>query len=112
MTSGAQCGFGAPIPAAVRKCWSPGSDRNETTGGCPRRRCATSPTTSTGTTTAPRVCGPVVLVPLKSEAQRRWMHAKHPQMAQRWEAETPTGKRLPAKLGKKRKSNKRSRDDD
>lgn len=51
-------------------------------------------------------------MPFKSEAQRRYMHAKHPQMAQRWEAETPTGKRLAAKLGRKRKSSKRSRDDD
>lgn len=29
--------------------------------------------------------------PLRSEAQRRWMHATHPQMAEEWEKETPTG---------------------
>jgi len=47
-------------------------------------------------------------MPFKSQAQRRWMHANHPAMADRWEAETPTGKRLPRKLSKanarKRKS--------
>lgn len=40
-------------------------------------------------------------MPFKSEVQRRYMHAKHPAMADRWEEETPTGKRLPRKLGKK-----------
>lgn len=33
-------------------------------------------------------------MPFQSEAQRRWMHATHPAMAKRWEAETPD-KRLP-----------------
>jgi hypothetical protein len=28
------------------------------------------------------------------------MYANHPEMAKRWEKETPTGKRLPRKLGK------------
>lgn len=51
-------------------------------------------------------------MPLKSQAQRRYMHAKHPKMAEQWEAETPTGKRLPRKLGKKHKTTKRSRHDD
>lgn len=26
-------------------------------------------------------------MPFKSEKQRRWMHANHPDMAKRWEAE-------------------------
>lgn len=30
--------------------------------------------------------------PFRSEAQRRWMEANKPQMAKRWEAETPAGK--------------------
>jgi len=36
-------------------------------------------------------------MPFKSEAQRRWMHENHPEMAARWEAETPKGK-LPARV--------------
>lgn len=51
-------------------------------------------------------------MPFQSKAQRRFMYAKHPDMAAKWEAETPTGKRLPSKLGKKRKPTKRSRHDD
>lgn len=31
-------------------------------------------------------------MPFQSEAQRRWMYAKHPEMAKRWEKETPRGK--------------------
>ena len=44
-------------------------------------------------------------MPLKSQAQRRWMHATHPMMAARWEKETPKGKKLPerAKPTPKRK---------
>jgi hypothetical protein len=38
-------------------------------------------------------------MPLKSKAQRRWMHATHPEMAARWEKETK-GKRLPEKAPK------------
>ena len=30
-------------------------------------------------------------MPFKSEAQRKWMHANRPDMAARWEAETPPG---------------------
>lgn len=33
-------------------------------------------------------------MPFKSEAQRRWMYANHPEMAKRWEKETPD-KKLP-----------------
>lgn len=38
-------------------------------------------------------------MPFKSEAQRVYMHAKHPEIAKRWEAET-TGK-LPARVASK-----------
>jgi hypothetical protein len=37
-------------------------------------------------------------MPFKSEAQRRLMWAKHPEMAKEWEAKTPTGKQLPEKV--------------
>jgi len=36
-------------------------------------------------------------MPFKSKAQRGWMHATHPEMAKRWEKETPKGKKLPEK---------------
>jgi len=35
--------------------------------------------------------------PFKSESQRKWMWAKKPEMAKRWEKETPPGK-LPKKV--------------
>jgi len=41
-------------------------------------------------------------MPFKSEAQRKLMYAKHPKMAKEWEEKTPKGKKLPAKV-KKRK---------
>ena len=31
-------------------------------------------------------------MPFLSEAQRKWMWAKHPEMAQRWQEHTPEGK--------------------
>ena len=34
-------------------------------------------------------------MPFQSEAQRRWMWAKHPAMAKRWAKETPKNKKLP-----------------
>tara|TARA_R100000656_G_C3933791_1_gene125412 strand:+ start:376 stop:498 length:123 start_codon:yes stop_codon:yes gene_type:complete len=40
-------------------------------------------------------------MPFKSEAQRKWMYAKKPEMAKKWEGETPKGKKLPTR--KKRK---------
>ncbi len=40
-------------------------------------------------------------MPFKSEAQRKWMHANHPKMAERWEHETPKGK-LPKKAKQKK----------
>lgn len=48
-------------------------------------------------------------MPFKSQAQRRFMHARHPQMAEKWEEETPSGVRLPRKVASKKKS-KRSKD--
>lgn len=36
-------------------------------------------------------------MPFKSKAQRRWMHANEPEMAKRWEKETPKKARLPEK---------------
>ena len=47
-------------------------------------------------------------MPFKSQAQRRWMYATHPEMAKRWQAETPKGKSLPKKV-KKKSTKKRSR---
>ncbi len=40
-------------------------------------------------------------MPMKSQAQRKWMHATHPMMADKWEKETPKGK-LPKKKGDKK----------
>jgi len=31
-------------------------------------------------------------MPFRSQAQRKWMHVHHPEMAKRWEKETPKGK--------------------
>ncbi len=42
-------------------------------------------------------------MPFKSEAQRRFMYANHPKMAAEWQAATPKGKKLPAKVHKKKK---------
>mgnify|MGYP003344794702 FL=1 len=41
-------------------------------------------------------------MPFKSEAQRKFMYAKHPKMAKEWEEKTPKGKKLPAKVKKKK----------
>ena len=37
-------------------------------------------------------------MPFKSQAQRRWMYSQHPEMAEKWEKETPKGKKLPTRL--------------
>lgn len=37
-------------------------------------------------------------MPFKSEAQRRFMYARHPKIAKRWEKHTPKGKKLPEKV--------------
>jgi len=39
-------------------------------------------------------------MPFKSEAQRRWMWKNDPEMARKWENETPSGK-LPTRLHRK-----------
>ncbi len=40
-------------------------------------------------------------MPFKSEAQREWMYANHPEMAKRWEKETP--KKLPKRVKRKKR---------
>ena len=44
-------------------------------------------------------------MPFVSKAQRAWMYANKPEMAKKWEKETPKGKKLPEhvkKNGKKK----------
>ncbi|MHC4792486.1 MAG: hypothetical protein ACYS8Y_13850 [Planctomycetota bacterium] len=41
-------------------------------------------------------------MPFESEAQRRWMHANEPEMAEEWEEHTPKGKKLPKRKKPKR----------
>jgi len=40
-------------------------------------------------------------MPMKSQAQRRFMWAQHPEMAKEFEEKTPKGKKLPEKVAKK-----------
>lgn len=47
-------------------------------------------------------------MPFKSQAQRKWMYANKPQMAKRWEKETPKSKKLPKRVSKK-SSNRKSK---
>lgn len=46
-------------------------------------------------------------MPFKSEKQRRWMHANHPEMAKRWEAEEKNPLRKRALREKRKKKDKR-----
>ena len=39
-------------------------------------------------------------MPFESQAQRRFMYAKDPKMARRFEEKTPRNKKLPEKKGK------------
>lgn len=39
-------------------------------------------------------------MPFKSQAQKRWMFAKYPDMAVRWATETPKDKQLPEHVKK------------
>lgn len=39
-------------------------------------------------------------MPFKSQAQRKFMYATEPQIAKRWEKETPKNKPLPKKVKK------------
>lgn len=48
-------------------------------------------------------------MPMKSEAQRRWMHANKPEMAKRWEAETPDNVKLPKYVGKVRRKRRNAK---
>lgn len=43
---------------------------------------------------------------MKSQAQRRYLHATHPKVAARFEAETPKGKKLPSRVKKALKTKK------
>lgn len=40
-------------------------------------------------------------MPIKSQAQRGYLHAKKPKVAAKFEAKTPKGKKLPKKASKK-----------
>ena len=42
-------------------------------------------------------------MPFKSQAQRRWMYAKHPAMAKEWQEHTPKGTKLPPHVHSKTK---------
>ena len=37
-------------------------------------------------------------MPFQSDAQRRWMYATDPKMADKWQTETPKGADLPEKV--------------
>ena len=40
-------------------------------------------------------------MPMRSQRQRRWMWATHPEMAKRWEEHTPKGTKLPERVSPK-----------
>jgi hypothetical protein len=42
-------------------------------------------------------------MPFVSQAQRKWMHANHPEMAKEWESATPKDASLPDRVHKKPK---------
>jgi hypothetical protein len=41
-------------------------------------------------------------MPFKSKAQRRYLYAKHPEVAKEFESKTPKGKKLPQHVKKKK----------
>tara|TARA_R110001592_G_scaffold211857_1_gene463915 strand:+ start:12266 stop:12436 length:171 start_codon:yes stop_codon:yes gene_type:complete len=43
-------------------------------------------------------------MPFKSQAQRRYMYKNLPEIAARWEKETPKGTNLPVRVGNKIKT--------
>jgi len=45
-------------------------------------------------------------MPFKSQAQRKFMYAKHPKLAKEFEEKTPKGKALPKKVKKNGKKSK------
>jgi hypothetical protein len=42
-------------------------------------------------------------MPMRSQKQRRYLHATHPELAKEFESKTPKGKKLPVRVRKKRK---------
>jgi hypothetical protein len=42
-------------------------------------------------------------MPMKSQAQRGYLWANHPEVAKEFESKTPKGKKLPKKVKKKKK---------
>jgi hypothetical protein len=46
-------------------------------------------------------------MPFQSKAQKGWMYANKPEMAKRWQKETPKGLPLPEKAAKKKAKKKR-----
>jgi hypothetical protein len=44
------------------------------------------------------------VMPFKSEQQKKWMYATHPEMAKKWAKETPSNKALPKKVYIKKKA--------
>lgn len=42
-------------------------------------------------------------MPMRSQAQRRYLHAKHPKVAAEFERATPKGKKLPRRVKRKGK---------
>jgi hypothetical protein len=44
-------------------------------------------------------------MPFKSQAQRRWMYANHPEMAEEWSEHTPKGAKLPERVKHKKAEN-------
>ena len=49
-------------------------------------------------------------MPFKSESQRRFLWAKHPEIAQKWADEFPDQGKLPKHVKKKAKSKKKGTD--
>lgn len=41
-------------------------------------------------------------MPFKSQAQRRYLYAKHPEVAKEFASKTPKGKELPEKVKRKK----------
>jgi hypothetical protein len=46
-------------------------------------------------------------MPFRSKAQRRYLHANHPELAKEFESKTPRGTKLPEKVKKRRKVRKK-----
>lgn len=46
-------------------------------------------------------------MPFKSQAQRKYFHAKLPHLAKEWEEHTPKNQKLPKKLKKRKKPKRR-----